>query len=134
MMRRVARLGVIGIGVVAAGYLAAVFAQTGFTRVILQDEALAVPGRHAVTARAEFEPGGEAGLHVHPGEEIGYVLEGQVELAIDGRPTASLKAGDVFFIPAGVPHNGRNAGGTKASILSVFVAEQGKALAVPVKR
>ena len=117
------------IGVGTAGLVA----QTGFSRVVLQDHPLSVPGRHAVTARAEFAPGGSAGLHTHPGEELGYVIEGSVELSVEGRATVALKPGDVFFIPAGVPHDGRNLGTVKAAILSVFVAEQGKPLATPSK-
>jgi quercetin dioxygenase-like cupin family protein len=123
-------------GALAAGLLgsgATLVAQTGFSRVVLQDEPLSVPGRHTVTARAEFRPGASAGLHTHPGEEMGYALEGTIELSVEGRPIVTLKPGDVFFIPAGVPHNGRNLGPTKAALLSVFVAEQGKPLATSVK-
>lgn len=119
--------------VLAGAGATALVAQTGFSRVVLQDQPLSVPGRHTVTARAEFAPGASAGLHTHPGEEMGYILEGGVELSVEGRPTAMLKPGDVFFIPAGVPHNGRNLGATKAALLSVFFAEQGKPLATPVK-
>jgi quercetin dioxygenase-like cupin family protein len=107
-------------------------AQAGFSRVVLQDQPLSVTGRHAVTARAEFAPGAAAGRHAHPGEEIGYILEGTVELAVQGRATVTLKPGDVFFIPSGVPHDGRNIGTTKAALVSTFVAEQGKPLASPV--
>jgi quercetin dioxygenase-like cupin family protein len=110
----------------------AALAQAGFSRVVLQDQPLSVPGKHTVTARAEFAPGASAGTHTHPGEEMGYALEGSIELTVAGRPDVLLKPGDVFFIPAGVAHNGRNPGATKAALLSVFVAEQGKPLATPV--
>ena len=118
-------------GLVATAALSLV-AQTGFSRVVLQDQPLSVPGRHAVTARADFGPGAAAGFHSHPGEELGYILEGTVELSVRGRPTVTLKPGDVFYIPSGVPHDGRNPGATKAALLSTFVAEQGKPLATPV--
>src|SRR5207244_13187867 len=49
--------------------------QTGFKRTVIQQENLSVPGREAVTAIAEFQPGATVGQHTHPGEEIGYVLE-----------------------------------------------------------
>src|SRR5207302_29428 len=54
--------------------------QPGFTRKLLQDQNLSVPGRHAVQALAEFVPGGAAGRHTHPGEELGYVVEGTLLL------------------------------------------------------
>lgn len=118
---------------VGLGATALVARQTGFNRVMLQDQPLSIAGHHTVSARAEFDPGASAGKHMHPGEEIGYALEGSVELTVEGRAPVVLKPGDVFFIPAGVPHNGRNLGTTKAALLSVFVAETGKPLATPVK-
>lgn len=59
--------------------------QTGFTRVMLQDHDLSLAGQHVVQARAEFQPGVASGRHTHPGEEAAYVLEGQVEVAIEGK-------------------------------------------------
>jgi len=122
----------IGVLVLVGGGAVGLLAQTGFSRVVLQDQPLSTLGRHGVSARAEFAPGASAGLHSHPGEEFGYVIEGTVALSVHGRPTVTLKTGDVFFIPSGVPHDGRNLGGTKAALLSVFFAEEGKPLATPV--
>ena len=76
--------------------------QPGFTRTVLQDQDLTAQGRHAVVARAEFIPGGQAGRHTHPGEELGYVVEGTLQLLVDGQPPKTFKAGEVFFVPAGV--------------------------------
>ena len=44
--------------------------QAGFTRTALQTQDLSTPGRVAVQARAEFDPGVAAGRHTHPGEEL----------------------------------------------------------------
>ena len=107
--------------------------QPGFTRALLQDQPLSVPGRHAVVARAEFVPGGRAGMHTHPGEELGYVVEGTLELTIEGQPPKTLKAGDVFFVPAGVVHDGRNVGNGKAVVLGTYIVETGKPVASAVK-
>src|SRR6266581_6610955 len=94
--------------------------QPGFTRTVLQDQDLTVNGRHAVVARAEFVPGGAAGKHTHPGEELGYVLEGTLELQITGQPPRTLKAGDVFYVPAGVVHDGKNVGSGPAKVLATY--------------
>jgi quercetin dioxygenase-like cupin family protein len=118
---------------VASGFGLRLGAQGGFSRVVLQDQPLSVAGRHGVLARADFAPGATAGRHRHPGEEIGYILEGTIELSVEGRPTTTLKPGDVFFIPSGVAHDGHNPGAVKAAILSSFVAEQGKPLANPAE-
>ena len=107
--------------------------QPGFTRAVMQDQNLSVQGRHAVVARAEFIPGGVAGRHTHPGEELGYIVEGTLELQIDGQPPKTLKAGDVFFVPAGVIHDGKNVGSGKAVVLATYVVEKGKPVASPAK-
>jgi quercetin dioxygenase-like cupin family protein len=105
--------------------------QAGFTRVPLQTQDLSVPGKVVVQARAEFDPGVAAGRHTHPGEEIGYVLEGQLEILIDGQPPKIVKAGETFFVPAGLIHDGKNNGSGKAKVLATYVVEKGKPVATP---
>jgi quercetin dioxygenase-like cupin family protein len=107
--------------------------QTGFTRTMLQKGDLSAPGREAVQVRAEFAPGVAAGKHTHPGEELGYVMEGTLLLEVDGKPPVTLKAGDVFFVEAGRVHDGKNTGDGSAKVLATYVVEKGKPLATPVK-
>jgi len=107
--------------------------QAGFTRVMLQDHDLSIAGKHAVQARAEFQPGVASGRHTHPGEEIAYVLEGQVEVTIDGKPAIVAKTGETFFIPAGAVHEGKNMGSTVAKILGTYVVDKDKPLSTPAK-
>jgi quercetin dioxygenase-like cupin family protein len=107
--------------------------QPGFKRIEVQDRDLSIPGRHAVQARAEFEPGGAIGRHTHPGEELSIVLEGALTLEVDGQPARTVKAGESFFIPAGVVHAGRNGGSGKAVVFATYIVEKGKPVATPVK-
>jgi quercetin dioxygenase-like cupin family protein len=107
--------------------------QSGFTRVPLQTQDLGTPGKIAVQARAEFDPGVAAGRHTHPGEELGYVLEGQLELRIDGQPPKIIKAGETFFVPDGLVHDGINNGTGKAKVLATYFVEKGKPVATPAK-
>jgi len=107
--------------------------QPGFTRVPLQTQDLSTPGKVAVQARAEFDPGVAAGKHTHPGEELGYVLEGQLELRIDGQPPKIIKAGETFFVPEGLAHDGINTGTVKTKVLATYVVEKGKPVATPAK-
>lgn len=104
----------------------------GFKRVELQRHDLSTPGREAVVARAEFKAGAEAPKHTHPGEELAYVLEGELTLEIEGKPPAKLKAGDVFFVPAGTVHSAKS-GKSGTVVISTYVIEKGKPLATPVK-
>src|SRR5258706_6882940 len=80
----------------------------GFTRKMLQDQNLSAKDRHAVVAQAEFTPAGAVGKHTHPGEELGYVLEGTVVLEVDGKTAQTLKSADAAFIPTGVVHAAKN--------------------------
>jgi len=120
--------------IVALGATALLYAQqAGFSRRMLQDENLSVAQRHAVQVVAEFAPGVAAGKHTHPGEELGYVLEGTLQLEVVGQPARTLKAGDAFFIPAGTVHDGKNVGGGPAKVLATYIVEKGKPVASPAK-
>ncbi len=107
--------------------------QPGFTRVELQDKDMSVQSRRAVQARADFTPGGAIDKHTHPGEEISYVLEGTLELQVEGEPPRILKAGEVFFIPAGVVHAGKNVDKGTTKVLATYVVEKGKPVATMVQ-
>jgi len=107
-------------------------APSGFKRTTIQQEKLSVPGRESVTALAEFEPGGTVGPHTHPGEEIGYILEGTLEFVIGGKPV-TLHAGQTFFIPANAVHDATNRATSRARVLANYIVEPGKPLASPAK-
>lgn len=65
------------------------------------------------------EPGGSThGTIRHDGEELGYVIQGELELTVDGE-TYSLKKGDSFFFPSRLPHGYRNPGKTQSRIVWV---------------
>jgi quercetin dioxygenase-like cupin family protein len=102
-----------------------------FKRTILQQADISAPGREVVTAVAEFQPGASPGRHTHPGEEIGYVLEGTVSLEQQGKPTVMLSPGQSFLIPAGTIHNATNTGAGTARLLATYIVEKGKPLATP---
>lgn len=60
-----------------------------------------------------IEPGGHTdGTLEHKGEEVGYVIEGQLELTINGE-SHLLKAGDSFYFPSDLAHSYRNPGKTQ---------------------
>jgi len=101
---------------------------SGTHRTDLQRHDLSLPGREVVQARVDIDPGKAAPKHRHPGEEIVYVLEGQMQYQLEGKPSVTLKAGDVLFIPAGVPHTAKNVGTDNAAELATYVVEKGKPL------
>ncbi|NDG38661.1 MAG: cupin domain-containing protein [Betaproteobacteria bacterium] len=103
----------------------------GLTRTIVTKADVSVPNREAVIARVEVAPGGVAGWHTHPGDEISYVSEGEATLMIAGQPNRKVGAGEGFVIPAGVVHNARNDGAVAVKLVGVYVVEKGKPLASP---
>lgn len=53
-----------------------------------------------------FEPDCQLPDHQHPEEQLGTIIEGEMELVVDG-VARSMRRGDVYVIPPGVVHGGR---------------------------
>ena len=128
---------IIALVVLIVGSSLAVFVATaqqpGIKRTDLQRHDLSAPGREVVQVRVDLAPGVEFGKHTHPGEEIVYVIEGALEYAVEGKPTVTLKAGEVLFIPAGTIHAAKNVGRGNGAELATYIVEKGKPLVVMVK-
>jgi len=101
-------------------------------RILLKDD-LSIAGHEGLMARVEIPPGAAEGYHTHPADVFAFILEGEVVQEVAGKPTVTLKAGDVFHVPAGAVHQATNKGSVPAKIAVVFVAEKGKPLTTPVK-
>jgi quercetin dioxygenase-like cupin family protein len=97
-----------------------------------------IPGREIVQVETLIPAGIESGWHAHPGEEVGYIIAGQVEMMVQGRANAVLHAGDGFLIPPRTPHNARDLGPETGRMLSTYIVETGQSLATfvdpPVQR
>jgi len=107
--------------------------QAGTKRTDLQRHDLSAPGREVIQVRVDFDPGYASPRHTHPGEEIIYVLEGTLEYEIEGQPRATVKPGDVLFVPAGAIHAAKNVGPGNGAELATYVVERGKPLFTLVK-
>jgi quercetin dioxygenase-like cupin family protein len=102
--------------------------QPGVERTDLLRHDLGVSGREVVQVRVELAPGVAFPPHSHPGEEIAYVLEGELEYRLEGEPPVTLGAGEVLFIPAGTVHAARNVGSGNAAELATYIVEKGEPL------
>jgi quercetin dioxygenase-like cupin family protein len=122
---------ILGLAIASVAFAGiAVAQQTGIKRTPLQK--LDFPaGFNTVTAIAEIPAGGTAGRHTHPGAETGYVLEGELELLIDGQPPKKLKAGESYQIPEGAIHDAKASGDKPMKVLGVYVIKAGEPLAKP---
>jgi quercetin dioxygenase-like cupin family protein len=118
----------LGLTVVAFAGVA-IAQQSGIKRTPLQK--LDFPaGYNTITATAEVPAGGSVGRHTHPGVEAGYVLEGELELFVEGKPPIKLKAGESYQIPEGTIHDAK-AGDKPFKVLGVYVIKAGEPLAKP---
>lgn len=98
-------------------------------RTELQHRPSSIPGREIVQVLTEIPAGVESGWHMHPGEEVGYILAGTVQMSIKGEPTFLLHAGDPFLIPPLTPHNALDVGPGTGLMLSTYIVEAGQPLA-----
>jgi len=60
-------------------------------RTEIQHSPSSIPGRDIVQVLTEIPVGVESGWHTHPGEEVGYIVAGTVQMAIHGRATLTLR-------------------------------------------
>jgi quercetin dioxygenase-like cupin family protein len=64
-------------------------------------------GDGAMLNLVELEPGAGVPVHSHPHEQLGHVLQGELELTISGELHV-LAPGDAFQISGGVEHAARS--------------------------
>lgn len=117
-------------GFLATGVEAETAATSGLKRTLLKQTDGPMDGYVTIEALVEIEPGAPIARHTHPGIESAYVMEGCTELAIGEASPVSLKPGDSYQVPTGIPHGGKN-GPAKTVIAATFVVEKGKPLASP---
>lgn len=64
-------------------------------------------------------PGAKSGGTVsHTGEELGYIIEGEIEVLVDGKSYV-VRQGDLIFFPSSLPHGYYNKGDTVVRMLKV---------------
>ena len=100
----------------------------------IQRAQLSIAGREMVQVETLIPAGVESGWHIHPGEEVGYIVEGQVQMMVQGRATVVLQPGQGFLIPPRVPHNARDLGPETGRMLSTYIVETGHPIATFVDK
>jgi len=101
-------------------------------RKTLQREDSAIPGYEVVLATVEIPAGGREGRHTHPGLVMVYVREGVLTLDYEGKPTATYKAGDSFYVEPGKIHEGHNNGTMPVKVVGTFVVKKGMPMTTQV--
>jgi len=119
----------IGAALVAATLVVA--QNPGIQRNIVTRQDVSKPNCEAVIASVTIAPGSSAGRHTHAGEEITYIMEGEMDVIVEGQPTKHLKAGEGFVIPNGAKHDAKNVGTGPVKLAAIYYVEKGKPLATP---
>src|ERR1700688_1667477 len=129
-MEKRTAVGLAMLAVVLAVTSALVAQNPAVKRTVVKRGDISVPGREAVIANVEIAPGGSVGRHTHPGDEISYVVSGEGEILMEGKPPLKIKPGDGFVVPGGTKHDAHNTE-QPLKLIAVYVVEKGKPLATP---
>jgi len=102
---------------------------------LLSKELKEGPGKEGLMMVVEYPPGNKDPIHRHNANGFIYVLEGSVEMQVEGGKPVTLNPGQTFYEgPEDVHVVGRNASSTQpAKLLVFFVKDKGAPVLVPVK-
>lgn len=82
----------------------------GFHAKMIHTESLSI-------AHISIEAGHKIGLHQHPHEQVTNILEGQLEMTVDGT-TKVCQPGDVITIPSNALHSAKAI--TDCRVIDIF--------------
>ena len=85
-----------------------------------------VEGKEIVLLDVAMDPGASSPRHTHPGDCYGAILEGTVELVVEGQDPRRFTAGQAWHNPRGPVHYFRNVGTSPARLQNTLVVDQGK--------
>ena len=90
-------------------------------------------GMEAVLVEVTVAPDAASKAHRHPGFVLGYVLDGELKFAINGKEPEIIKAGGTFFEPVGAVHTTGSSANPNAPVrfLAFIVAPKGSPLVLP---
>ena len=92
-----------------------------------------VPGKEMVILAIDLAPGGASGLHTHPGDEHGTVIEGALLVKIGDADYKPVSVGQTFSVSPNTPMGIMNTGAQPTKVIGVLVVEKGKPYSTPVK-
>lgn len=85
-----------------------------------------VEDKEVAFINVSMAPGASSPRHTHPGDCYGAVLEGTVELVVDGSEARRFSGGQAWHNPRGPVHYFRNVGDTPARLINTLIVDKGK--------
>ncbi len=101
------------------------------TRTELQHLEAPDPAHMVESYLVTIAPMATVARHTHPGVEMGCLIAGEGTLTVQGAPERTIKVGDSWAIPAGVPHSLRNTSNEPERLVVTYVVEKDKPLSAP---
>ncbi|PJI98869.1 quercetin dioxygenase-like cupin family protein [Acidovorax sp. 69] len=83
------------------------------------------PSKEILLLSVSIAPGGAVPTHIHPGDCVGSVVEGSVELIVEGKEPRRMSAGEAYANPRGTAHSFRNTSDSQARLLNTLVVDKG---------
>jgi quercetin dioxygenase-like cupin family protein len=103
-------------------------------KLLMKNEPVSsVSGKEAYMIDVDWGVGASTGRHIHSGDEYAEIVEGELQLNVDGQPPRIVKAGESYHNLAGVVHETKNVSGKPARSIAVLVIDKGKPPSEPVK-
>jgi len=108
---------------VVAGMFSTSVSAAGANIEALMKKPLAdIEGKEAVMLTVQYAPGESSKKHRHDAYAFVYVLEGSIEMQLQGKPTVTLGVGDSFYeSPNDVHLVSRNSSDTASAKFLVFM-------------
>jgi quercetin dioxygenase-like cupin family protein len=118
------------LAVIVSLYSAASFAQVsspGFEAKPMQVSPISgVEDKEVAFINVSMAPGASSPRHTHPGDCYGAVVEGTVELVVEGSETKRFTGGQAWHGARGPVHYFRNVGDTPARLINTLIVDKGK--------
>jgi quercetin dioxygenase-like cupin family protein len=83
------------------------------------------PSKEILLLSVLIAPTGAVPTHVHSGDCIGSVVEGSVELIVEGKEPRRMSAGESYANPRGTVHSFRNISDSQVRLLNTLVIDKG---------
>src|SRR3954471_12577399 len=103
-------------------------------KLLMKNEVVSsVPGKEAYLLDIDWGVGSSTGRHLHSGDEYAEIIEGELQLNVEGQPAKTVKAGETYHNLAGIVHETKNVSGKPARSIAVLIIDKGKPPTEPVK-
>lgn len=81
--------------------------------------------KEIVLLSVSVQPLGAVPMHTHPGDCVGSVVEGTIELLVEGQAPRRVAVGEAYNNLRGTVHGFRNIGNSQARLLNSLVVDKG---------